>query len=307
MNTFDYIIVSTAVTDRVYAHGAGRVEEQLGGAGVYALSGIRLWTENCCLVTGIGRDFPERHAEWFRRNRCTMEGLMVKDPHTAVSQIRYFADGERIETPPFGAEHYRKMEASPAELEPWLKSARGVYIFKECDAAYWESVLEMKQRYGFRLLWEINADSAVPERLEQVRGIAKQCDIFSINKTESLRMLSASSLEEAAGQLGKWEVPLIFLRAGEKGALMLSGGSVSSVPPVKDPVMKDPTGCGNGSCAAVLYGFCEGFGPVRCGLMGSISAAHIMEQYGPPVTTQDDTENAFTLLSQMEGQYHEEE
>ena len=44
----------------------------------------------------------------------------------------------------------------------------------------------------------------------------------------------------------------------------------------------DPTGGGNSSSGAVLYGFCEGFSPEICGVMGSISAAMCISQYGVP-------------------------
>ena len=58
-----------------------------------------------------------------------MEGLIEKDEKTPYNIIQYFEDGERGDGP-VGADHYRKIEVTPNELEPYFQSAKGIYIFK---------------------------------------------------------------------------------------------------------------------------------------------------------------------------------
>ena len=41
---YDYIAVSTAVTDDLHLTDGTHIGVRLGGAGIYAFSGIRLWT-----------------------------------------------------------------------------------------------------------------------------------------------------------------------------------------------------------------------------------------------------------------------
>lgn len=44
----------------------------------------------------------------------------------------------------------------------------------------------------------------------------------------------------------------------------------------KDVIVRAAVVCG------MVYGFCEGYSDLECGLMGSISAAMCIRQYGPP-------------------------
>lgn len=296
---YDYIAVSTAVSDDLHLADGTHIGVRLGGAGIYAFSGIRLWTESVLQVTGVGEDFSSTYGDWFVQNRCSMEGLLVKDPHTAVSNVQYFPDGERVETPRYGGDHYRKLEATPAELEPFLRTARGVYIFKDMPAGYWDAILTMKKQYGFTLEWELNADVACPACREQVRAIACQCDILSLNRTEARHLFGTEDMEEATAALEGWNIPLVYLRMGGDGARVLSAGRRWDIPCVKNVAVEDPTGAGNSSSGGVLYGWCRGESPLLCGIRGAISAARCIEQYGPPDFSPEKTVAAVALAESM--------
>ena len=289
---YDYIVVSTAVTDDLHLADGTHIGVRLGGAGIYAFSGVRLWTDSVLQVTGVGEDFADTYGPWFSRNRCSMEGLLIRDPHTAVSNVQYLPDGERVETPRYGGAHYRKLEATPAELEPFLRQAKGVYIFKDLPEGYWDAILEMKDRFGFALEWELNADVACPACREQVRAVAGRCDILSLNRTEAKRLFDTEDVEEAAQALADWNIPLVYLRMGGDGARVLSQGRSWSIPCAKHVAVVDPTGAGNSSTGGVLYGWCQGESPLLCGIRGTISAARCIEQYGPPDFTPEKTASA---------------
>ena len=65
------------------------------------------------------------------------------------------------------------------EIEPHCREAKGVYIFKGTDSEYWKKILDLKNQYGFRILWELNGDYACPQYMDAVRGIAEGIDVFS--------------------------------------------------------------------------------------------------------------------------------
>ena len=56
-----YVIVSTIVTDNVTQQDGNFSGCYLGGAGTYALAGIRLWTPTAMIVAGIGEDFSDSY------------------------------------------------------------------------------------------------------------------------------------------------------------------------------------------------------------------------------------------------------
>ena len=276
-----YVVVSAVVTDGVH-FADGSVKLAPGGAGFYALCGIRLWSDSVIAVTGIGEDYEKLHGEWYRRNHISMEGFRIKDTRSPHTVVEYFPDGERIETPSLGLEHFRSLETTGEELGPYLESAQGMYIFRNLDPDFWTAFLKNKKDSSCKIMWELAADAAQKENLESVRRIAEQLDAFSINMTEAKNLFGTSDREEIIEGLRNWGLELIFLRQGAKGAVMITAEETVEVPSQPDVHVVDATGGGNSSTGAVLCGLAEGRSPEICGRMGSISAAMCISQYGAP-------------------------
>ena len=78
-----YVIASTAVTDEI-RFADGKTVKIAGGAGIYALSGMKLWSDEVLLVTGVGRDFKDIYGEWYSKNNISMEGLIVNDENSCT-------------------------------------------------------------------------------------------------------------------------------------------------------------------------------------------------------------------------------
>ena len=277
-----YVIASTAVTDEIHFADGKSVEIVAGGAGIYALCGVKLWCDEVMLATGVGADFQEIYGEWYEKNHLSMEGLIIKDEKTPHTVINYFEDGEREEIPLYGAHHYKKIETVPEDLKPYFETAKGIYIFKNSDPEYWKKIIQYKENSSAKVMWEIGCDATYPENYENIKRIAQHMDVFSINLTESRHMMAKDDMEEIIKEYHSFGIPLVFLRRGAAGAVMITPEEVTYVPSQKNVNVVDPTGGGNSSSGAVLYGFCEGFSPKICGTMGSISAAMCLGQYGVP-------------------------
>ncbi|MFD0714512.1 carbohydrate kinase family protein [Paenibacillus sp. GCM10027626] len=302
-----YAIISTAVTDEIEHWGSADPAVMLGGAGTYALAGVKVWTDDVALLTGVGADFAGKHGGWFEANGLRTEHLLVKAEHTPTTRITYFEDGERVETPVYGPEHYRLMEASLDEIRASLgPKVKGVYIFKEAIPEFWDDIGQLKRELGFTLLWEINADSAVFSQVAAVKRIAENVDIFSINRTEARALLQRESIDELIAEFQSWRTPHIFLRDGGRGAYMIGGQRHVHVPPVENVLVADATGGGNSSSAGVLYGICEGYSPYDAGVIGSISASVCLEQQGVPMKMDRELrERAVRLFNKMGRNEHE--
>ena len=54
-----YVIASTAVTDEIHFADGKSVEIVAGGAGIYALCGVKLWCDEVMLATGVSADYQE--------------------------------------------------------------------------------------------------------------------------------------------------------------------------------------------------------------------------------------------------------
>lgn len=294
-----YLVISTAVIDQIHLSNGEYVGDYLGGAGIYALCGLRIWCDDVTLITGIGSDFLPSWNKWFIQNRCSTAGLYECDPCTPHTDVRYLQSGQRIDTPLLGKEHYKKMEADTPKISHFLEDATGVYIFQEIPSNYWDSILEHKKKHNFKLEWELNDLVACPSRLEEVRKIACQCDIFSLNHSEAQSLLAVSDTEFIIADLKNWDVPMIFLRLGSDGSIIIRNQSITKIPSISCGNVIDPTGAGNSSSAAVLYGYCENYNDYQCGILGSISAAKCIEQFGPPDLSRMDRDELLALLNQI--------
>lgn len=276
-----YAVISAAVTDEIrFADGTVKIVP--GGAGIYALSGIKLWEDDVEIVTGVGEDYDSLHGKWYKKNHISMEGLKIKDAKSPYTYIQYFEDGEREESPKYGSEHFYKLETKGEELKPYMESANGIYIFKNIDPDFWKPVLEQKKISKAKVLWEIAADATKIENLEAVEKIAKQLNAFSINMTEAKNLFGISEKDKMIKKLQSWGIELVFLRQGAKGAIMITPQEVVEVPSQPNVNVVDPTGGGNSSTGGVLCGLVQGYSAEICGKMGSLSAAMCISQHGVP-------------------------
>lgn len=305
----DYIIASVAVTDEIHFFNHSGIEQSAGGAGIYAMAGIKVWNDNVRLVTGVGKDYMDDYGKWYRKNNLSMDGLIVKDEKTPHTVIEYFEDGERKETSLYGESHFRNMEVTPEELEPYFNTAKGIYIFKNTDREFWGKVLPMHRGTKAKIMWEISSDAAASDKKSEVKAIAENLDVFSINKTEAFHLLDVNNVQDAIDEFKSWKTPFIFFRQGKQGAYLIAGSEAVLAESVKDLNVVDDTGGGNSSSGAVLCGYCEQKDLRTIGLMGSISAAICISQYGVPEKMDSKLrQKAEALLKEMSksrGDYHE--
>jgi len=294
-----YIIASTAVTDEICLADGKKVGKVAGGAGIYALCGIKVWCDDVLLVTGVGQDYRSIYGQWYEDNDISMEGLMIKGNRTPHTVVQYLDNGEREETPLYGLEHYQKMESAPEDLEPYFQTASGIYIFKNSNTCFWEKIIQMKKNSKVVIMWEIANDATYVDNKEHVKDIARNFEILSINLTEAKNLLEKEGLEEIIEEFQTWGMELIFLRMGSKGAVMITPSQKMKVPSMEGVHVVDPTGGGNSSSGAVLYGFCKGYDLRSCGQMGNISAAMCISGYGIPAIVK--TEKYRTMFEERGG------
>ncbi|WP_051404950.1 carbohydrate kinase family protein [Bacillus cihuensis] len=296
-----YLIVSTAVTDEIHKKDSSEVKYALGGAGIYALAGAKIWSDDISILTGVGEDFQNLHFEWFQNNELPTQNLIIKDANTPRTIIRYEDEENRTETPFYGAKHYQKMNASVREIEEAVTcDTEGIYIFKGHDEQFWNEFFILNEQIKIKVLWELNADSAHIDFKQQVKSIVERIDVFSLNEKEAKSLFGESDLDVVIERLREWSINTIFLRVGSKGAYMLTKNELVKINSVKNIKVVDVTGGGNSSSAGVLIGLCENRSLEEMGLMGSIGAAICIEQEGVPTKIDKKTkEKAEGLLQKM--------
>lgn len=277
-----YIIAAGTHMDEVHL-ADGTVSINQGGCGMYAMAGLRVFTKDVFPISGVEDDFLERYGAWYAKNVIPTTGLAQRLDFHGKTVITYFQDGSRVDAPTVGLVKNRTRNATIAEVERFCGTdTAGVYTFHNFAPLYIEGLIRLRGERGFKLLWEIAADGAQPEYLAGIEQYCRNVDIFSINMEEAKTLMSTEDegavLDAFRRRFGCW----VFLREGSKGAYMITPEGCVHCPSVPNTPVVDPTGGGNSSSGAVLYAYCQGDPPLLAGIKGSVAAARIIAQFGPP-------------------------
>jgi sugar/nucleoside kinase (ribokinase family) len=289
----DLIVAAALIDTLVFADG--RAEENIpGGAGLYALAGAALFSEDALLVTGTGADFVESYGPWLDRNGLSRRGLRIADPHTPRNLLRYTDERLRTETPVFGATHFHKIEPTADDVARAIGGARSAYVFRNTEAAFWDGLIALRQAHNFTLLWEIGLDACSPAERPNIERLVAHVDALSLNLEEASRVFRTEREDGLVRLLAGWPVAHVFLRAGNRGSYAIGRGNVRFVPSLQvRPV--DVTGGGNAYSGAALVGLAEGRPAVEAAAMGTVAASLAIGQLGLPEPG-DDAQQATARL-----------
>ncbi len=293
----DYYICSTSVIDNLHFSNGDVKKNVAGGAGIYALAGARLWHESTKLICGAGNNYAATFSKWYRDNHLAMDYLKFVNEKTPINNVHYFDDGERIEIPEYGKDHYKKFEVTVDDILPLLDHSCGIYIFRNTASDFWLPILANHHKSA-KILWEIAADACENDNLPNVREICQSIDVLSINLLEAKKLLQVETEVDAIKELKQLNVPLVFLRLGKKGQTMITEKNTIFVPSFDKGNVVDVTGGGNSSSGAVLVGYCEKRSLLKIGRMASLSASMCLSQYGVPKEIDSFQPNASHFLKE---------
>ena len=273
---YDYLVGGVTITnDITYADGSV-TKKQLGG-GIFALEGVRLWTDKVLYITNVGPDYEQFYGQWMRENNLSLEGANPCLEHTHYTDLYYRPDGTFMEISKYGGETFAgngEHAVKPWQFEQFAEGVKGIYLDEHAGDALWPGVLACRDKFGFQLMWEIpTRDLENPEYYDDVRQLIKKVDLYSLNKPESFLFFGVKNEEDAVKEIMKLGVPC-FYRVGKKGSYMIADGQAAFAPSVDIGAPADPTGCGNCSTASALYCWCEGCDPLMTAIMSNIAAAH---------------------------------
>ena len=250
-----------------------------GGIGLYALSGLLLSDPSSMLITGVGRDFDRYFGAWFERNEATRRGLKYRTDYCNRNEIRLGENGAVEEISVYGevfhGVNYWESEIFARDLAPYLKGLKGLWTSGLWEDVYTDEMTEMRDREGFRLLWNcVPAQQIGEDTAERILKTAAAADIWSLGRGEGRKLFSAkvdSAVTEELRRLGK---PCLY-RAGTEGVYFISGNEMAYVPAVRsvgEQEREKLIGTGECSSAAALAAFCEGKGPREICICASVAA-----------------------------------
>ena len=134
-----YITVGQASIDRLLHEDGTTGKENLGGPGVFAYTGIRLYDDDVQMILNTAEDFESYFGEWMRRNKVNDEAIYPCYDKTHVFECIYRDDGSYIFLHPnytvkrlcARAAEYAWTNVRPEQIDRHTKDCQGLYLFLE--------------------------------------------------------------------------------------------------------------------------------------------------------------------------------
>jgi ribokinase len=309
---FDFLALGNLTLDDVITADGQIALKQLGGAGVYAAAGVRLWGESVGLISVVGSDFPEEYIDTLAQSGIDVSGIeRLNIPHGLRSRAFYFQDGSRtdrmdevaIRLPPdvktilssetrytdYGSPEHRNawplFSPSPTQIKSQHLDARFAHLAPGPIRNNRKNAQFLKQRTAGQIMltldwpwWDYSDPTHIDAKL--LRAID-----FLLPSREDLVMQSSlldeKALFAAAVQLLSYELDGVVIKQGIQGAHAFAaeweGGKHI---PIYATESVDPTGAGDAFCGGFLVGMARTGDIIQAAGYGAVSASFMIEDFG---------------------------
>lgn len=276
-------LVDDAQSDRLYAAMPAGSESSGGScantmAGFAALGGRGAF---------IGKVADDQFGAVFRHDMRAMGCAFDTDPApggpaTGRCLVLVTPDAQRSMCTYLGAASL----LAPENLDASTIAASGVlymegYLYDRPAAqAAFIAAAEMAHRAGRKVSVTLSDGFCVDRHRDAFRGlVTDHTDILFANEDEIRSLYQVGQFDDALQRV-RGDCEIVCLTRSEKGAVVVAGDEVHVVDAEPVTRLVDTTGAGDQFAGGFLYGYTKGLDPYRCGRIGAIAAAEVIQHYG---------------------------
>jgi sugar/nucleoside kinase (ribokinase family) len=282
----DYLITGCTRINAINFPDGRTVKGFLGGA-LFAVNGIKPFSDDVLLITTAGPDFDNYYGNYFRENQLSKTGIQFNLPKTEYTILDYTPDGRWWEYSKYG-EDFEQSWAREALIKAEFVSkyadqtTRGIYFESAVREPLWQNLDEIRAAApNAKIMWELSTgDCENPQVKDAVLALIGKLDMYSVNLPEAMHLFGTQSEAESIRVIQAVGKPCFF-RVGERGAYLIDEKGAWFAPAIDTHLSVDATGCGNCSTGTALFGFCEGYHPLLTVIMANLAASLNAQQYGP--------------------------
>jgi len=275
-------------------------EPHIGGPAFYALTGVRLWSADCRLVSQVGADYSRLYGKWMEDNGLSNESVHIAAENCSQHILKYDkADGTFSWRSRYGSENLGYLKTHPEHIEEAITDdTAGFYLAQNTDKVFWEKIAGIKERHNVKMMWELEPPQQ-EDGLQRVKDVIGIADMWSLNLTEASALfdIPREREEDIINLIMKMPVEMTLFRVGVRGAYCVTPTRAVFCPSIDISASIDPTGCGNCSTGAAMCAHLLGHSPEEVAAMANIAAGYNAAQYGPyPKFTNEVMNSAEALL-----------
>jgi len=253
----------------------------LGGGGVYAASGMRMWTTDVGVIGSVGHDFD---MGWFAPLGLDTSCVQRNSLATPRAWQVFEFDGKRTQIPRIAEADWDAQLSRHTLPDGLPESLEAVHYFSTGSPADATMLASLRER-GIRLGGEpLVTETITPEQREHVLETIAYYEVFSPGMPDLELLLGPGiSVPDALRRIADYGPALVAVRQGASGSTVYHRESDRfwQVPAAEANVV-DVTGGGNAYCGGLLTGWIESGDPLETAASASASASMVLEQLGPP-------------------------
>ena len=226
-----YLACGNIMTDQIEDKDGNLSDPKMGGPAFYALAGMRLWTPNCKLVCRAGADYADTYGVWMDQNAVPRDSVNVVCEHCTCHVLTYQPDGSFLYRSKYGQEMLGYMKTHPEDIDAACagQQVKGIYMAQNTNKIVWEKLAQVKQKYGFKIMWEMEYAPGILDWLGMTRQQMQQrimqglqvADMWSINHNEASDLFGIPREDDRAiiERLQALPVEMTFYRVGSRGPM----------------------------------------------------------------------------------------
>ena len=226
-----------------------RVEDVLGGSGVYAAIAASFFGNTVRLVGVVGADFPQTYTDILETHGIDLQGL------ARVEDGKSFRWGGRY-TEDFNVRDTLFTELNVIEgFQPVLPETYKdtAYLFLANSSPIFQlSVIE--QTTDPKLVVCDTMDFWIHEEREALEALLARVDVLILNDSEARLLTGDANLVRAAETILRYGPERVIVKKGEHGAISITESSYFNAPAYPIRQVADPTGAGD-SFAGGMMGY----------------------------------------------------
>jgi sugar/nucleoside kinase (ribokinase family) len=220
-------------------------KDVLGGSATYfSISASFFSPVN--LVAVVGKDFPKKYIDLFKKRGIDTQGLTIDSGRTFRWEGEYGWDFNNVKTI---ATHLNVFSNFNPQIPKEYKDSKYLFL-ANIDPQIQESVL--RQVNNPKLVACDTMNHWIKNKRKELVNFLKKVDIFFLNDSEARQLSGENSLFKAAKAIFKFGPKKIIIKKGEHGALLFSKNSLFCVPAFLLEEVFDPTGAGDTFAGGVM-------------------------------------------------------
>lgn len=271
--------VDAATSVKIGESLAQRYSNQMaaGGSAANTISGLAKMNIEAGFLSKIGKDEVGRFFENEMINTKVKPVMLMSDTLSGRVQAFVSNDGERTFATCLGA----SAELSANDITPNLFEGWDIFYvegYLVANPTMLDKAIATAKAQGMEIAIDMASYNVVEENRDYLNKLIKEnIDIVFANEAEA-KALTSLEPEEALHQIASL-CKIAVVKVGAKGAYIQQGNEIVSIEPIKANVI-DTTGAGDLWAAGFLAGYAKGDNLKKCGTMGAIIAANVIEVMG---------------------------